>query len=187
MILRLAALVAVLALLSSACSSGGNAPSDPGATGQDFFDATDVIAVFTSEWNAANLNWMVAYTDNSVSIDEYLRISYETEQQQRNLLATFSLAAKRFPQSMQDSIDDLEENYRNRANAFHDLIAAEAARTDNVAWQAAFDEYGSHSFEEANLAIIEGLLATPEIAAAFAEGVEYDDFVEALRLAFGTG
>jgi hypothetical protein len=130
---------------------------------------------------------MVAYTDNSVSIDEYLRISYETEQQQRNLLATFSLAAKRFPQSMQDSIDDLEENYRNRANAFHDLIAAEAARTDNVAWQAAFDEYGSHSFEEANLAIIEGLLATPEIAAAFAEGVEYDDFVEALRLAFGNG
>ena len=120
-------------------------------------------------------------------MDEYLRISHDTELRQRTMLVAFVLAANSFPQWMQDSMADLAENYQSRASAFHDVVAADVAGNDD-AWRAAADEYYSHSAPEAVFPIIEDLLSKPELTAAFAaDGVDSDDLIEAMKVAFGVG
>lgn len=150
-------------------------------------DALNELEHFVATWNESSLVWVAAYADDSVAFDDYLQISYETEAAQRKALADFVLASNRFPDSMGPGIDAFIANYQARADAFTKIIQAEVA-ADNDAWSEASAEYFESSNPEESLVIMEGILRTPEIAAALeAEGSSVEEMMDAWRTAFGVG
>lgn len=198
--LLLVAFIFLISVAASGCSGSATAPSEttqpkPTATTvvadslgtQEFENALEAWREFTREWNSVNLVWLTAYTDDSISIDEYLRITYETEQKQRRLIFDLVLDSNQFPTVLQDATGILLENCRGRADAFHAIVEAEVA-ADDEAWRAAADEYYSFSGPEAATLVVTDMFSVPEIDAAFAEaGIDTKDILEALAAAYGGG
>ena len=152
---------------------------------QEFSAALETLRNFAAEWNTVNLHWVSAYADESVGIEEYLEVSYETEIEQRKLLVAFVIASGSFPEEMSEGVDAFIANYQGRADAFHDLVLAEVA-SDEVAWGSAADRYYALSSADTVIPILRTIMSTPSIEGILAaEGVTVDEFIAAFATALG--
>jgi len=139
-----------------------------------------VLRALAKGWNDNQLKWVAAYSDTSVSWEEFLSVQQDVIVEQLRLVAAAGVRVAGFPPDTQGPANDLIAHYQERIDAFDRLVMA-IVGGDVAAEEKAAAEYAAIVNPSVMMPLIEELMRTPTVMPVMeAEGITVDEMIAAI-------
>lgn len=139
------------------------------------------VGDFVSEWNANQLRWVTAYSDESVSWEDFLSEQHQVQVDQAGLLGEFEVWIGGLGAEYREAAAPLLAHYHERFQVLRDDLFPATVAGDDAAFQAAGEKWMSLQNAETIVPVVESALDVPDVVESLEEeGLSLDEFVEVL-------